>query len=282
MSTTEVDRLAGRSVIITGAAAGFGRLVAERLAERGAHVIGADVDGETLEQVFTALETAGGSVAWQPTDVTDLAQMRRLAEVAIDRFESIDVLVNNAGTMPLAFFADHESASDAWSRAIDINIKGVVNGIAAVHDQMLTQGRGQVVNVSSTYSNAPTEGSGVYGATKTAVNVLSESLRVESQGKIKVSIVRPTGVPATGLGASVVNPRAVVGMLGHHGAAASTRMQQLFAHELPPELADPDRIGYFALEADHVADTIVYVIDQPWGVSISDITVRASGEPYLL
>jgi NADP-dependent 3-hydroxy acid dehydrogenase YdfG len=89
-------------------------------------------------------------------------------------------------------------------------------------------------------------------------------------------------VPTTGLGASIVNARAVIGMVGHHSAAARTKMGQLFAHELPAEFADQEEIGYFALEARHIADAILYVIDQPWGVSISDITVRASGEPYLL
>jgi NADP-dependent 3-hydroxy acid dehydrogenase YdfG len=277
-----IDRLAERVIVITGAGGGFGALVAEAAAGRGASVVGVDIDGDALERSFGALAERGLSVAWRATDVSDLDDMRALAAFAVERFGRIDVMVNNAGVMPLAFFADHERAADAWSRAVDVNIKGVVNGIAAVYDHMITQGRGHVVNISSTYSNAPTEGSGVYGATKTAVNMISESLRVEAQGKIKVSIVRPTGVPTTGLGGGIVNQAAVVGMVGHHGKVANERMGQLFAGALPDDCTDPDSIGYFALDPRHVAEAIIHVIDQPWGVSISDITVRAAGEPYLL
>jgi NADP-dependent 3-hydroxy acid dehydrogenase YdfG len=276
------DRLGERTIVITGAGGGFGRIVAEMAAARGANVVGADIDEDALASGFEPMTERGLSVAWKRADVTDLDDMRALATFTIERFGRIDVMVNNAGLMPLSFFSDHEVAAAAWSKAIDVNIKGVINGIAAVHPHMIEQGRGHVINISSTYGNAGTDGSGVYSATKSAVNVLSESLRIESQGRIKVSVVRPTGVPSTGLAASIVNERAVVGMLGHHQRAAATKMQQLFAGELPTEFADPEQIGYFSLDATHVAEAIVYVIDQPWGVSISDLTVRASGEPFLL
>ena len=118
----------------------------------------------------------------------------------------------HAGTMPLAFFADHAAARDAWDRCIDVNIKGVVHGISAVYDHMVERGRGHVVNISSIYGNFPNAGAAVYSATKAAVNVLSEALRVESQGVIKVTTIKPTGVPATRLGASVVNPEATIGI----------------------------------------------------------------------
>jgi NADP-dependent 3-hydroxy acid dehydrogenase YdfG len=90
----------------------------------------------------------------------------------------------------------------------------VVNGIAAVHDQMIDQGRGQVINISSIYGNPPVAGAGVYGATKAAVVFLCESLRQESQGRIKVTTIRPTGVPGTGLGEGIVNQAALSGILG--------------------------------------------------------------------
>ena len=100
-------------------------------------------------------------------------------------------MVNNAGVMPLAFYADHADAGAAWERCIDINIKGVLNGIVAVYDQMIAQGRGHIVNLSSIYGNFPVAGAGVYGASKAAVNFLSEALRVEAQGRIKVTVVKP-------------------------------------------------------------------------------------------
>ncbi len=187
-------------IIVTGAASGFGRLVSEKTANLGAKVVCADINAAQLDAVTSAIVAAGGASEAVVTDVTQLEQMNALAQRAVQRFGRIDVLVNNAGVMPLAFYADHAQASAAWSRCIDINIKGVLNGIIAVHDVMIAQGRGHIVNLSSIYGNFPVVGAGVYGASKAAVNFLSESLRMESQGKIKVTIVKPTGVPGTGLG----------------------------------------------------------------------------------
>ena len=119
--------------------------------------------------------------------------------------------------MPLADFADHERAWEKWHKAIDINIKGVVNGIAAVYDQMIAQGRGHVVNISSIYGNAGVEGAGVYSATKAAVTALSDSLRVEAAGKIKVTTIKPTGVLGTNLASTVVNEMAIMGLVGREG-----------------------------------------------------------------
>lgn len=282
MSAAYVDRLADRVIVITGAAGGFGAAAAEIAAARGAKVVGADVNEAALEATFRPLADSGLAVTWRATDVTDLADMQALVAFTVEQFGRVDVLVNNAGMMPLAFFGDHATAAAAWSKAIDVNIKGVLNGVAAVYDVMTAQGRGHVVNVSSTYSSLGSEGSGVYSATKSAVNMLSESLRVETQGRIKVTIVRPSGVPTTGLGSTMVNPRAAVGNIGHHAKAAGPGVAQLLAGTLPPELADRELITYFSLNAHDVGEAIVHVIDQPWGVSISDITVRAAGEPYLL
>ncbi|MEC8819445.1 MAG: SDR family NAD(P)-dependent oxidoreductase, partial [Pseudomonadota bacterium] len=159
---------------------------------------------------------------------------------------------------------------------------GVLNGICAVYDQMISQGHGHVINVSSIYGNFPVVGAGVYGATKAAVNFLSESLRMESQGRIKVTTIKPTGVPATGLGAGVVNREAVIGILGANMSAYAQQSEALAAGQLPESQLDPERIEYFALEPDLLADQIVYAMNQPLGVSISELTVRASGDAYIL
>ena len=274
--------VADKVIIVTGAASGFGQLVSQKTAAMGAHLMCADINESALEETTRDIAAAGGSIDSRVTDVTQGVEMMALAQRACERFGRIDVLINNAGVMPLAFYSDHEQAAPAWDRCIDINIKGVINGIIAVYDQMITQGRGHIVNLSSIYGNYPVVGAGVYGATKAAVNFLSESLRVESQGKIKVTIVKPTGVPATGLGDGIINPEAIVGILGHNAPAYLQMMQAHIADELPAEYSDPDNIEYYALEPDALADQIVYAINQPWGVSIGDITVRASGDGYVL
>lgn len=204
--------------------------------------------------------------------------MKEMVATAVAEFGAVDVIVNNAGTMPLAFIADHEQAAEAWDRCIDINIKGVLHGMIATHDQMIAQGRGHIVNVSSIYGNFPVAGAAVYGATKAAVNTLSESYRVESQGAIKVTTVRPTGVPATGLSSSVVNPAAAVGILGQ---SFQDYLPALMG-QLTAEQADRNSPGFAVLPPDDIAEQILYAIDQPWGVSIGDITVRATGDRYVI
>lgn len=276
------NHLEDKVIVITGAAGGFGRLVAQKTAARGARVVAADINEAELAITCESIAEQGGRAEPVRTDVTQLADMRALASRAVECFGAIDVMVNNAGVMPLAFYADHAEASEAWDRCIDINFKGVLHGITAVHDQMIEQGHGHVVNISSIYGNYPVAGAAVYGATKAAVNVLSEALRQESMGRIKVTTIRPTGVPMTGLGAGVINGAAVGGILGKHEASFMQTIGQLLGENPPPELTDPDSMGYFALSPDLLADQIVFAIDQPWGVSISDLTVRASGDTYMI
>ncbi|MGK0258496.1 MAG: NADP-dependent 3-hydroxy acid dehydrogenase YdfG [Candidatus Azotimanducaceae bacterium] len=271
-------------IIVTGAASGFGRLVCEMCLARGASVAALDVDGEGLASLAKEIadESADAQLITQSCDVTDLAQVDAAAAAVIAKFGRIDVMINNAGTMPLAFFADHKVAAAAWSRCIDINIKGVMHGIAAVYDQMIEQGRGHIINLSSIYGNFPVAGAGVYGATKSAVNFLSESLRVEAQGKIKVTTVKPTGVPATNLGGGIVNDQAIVGILGQNTESYLAKLQSLASGQFPPEQMDPNDPQYMALDPSYIAQAIVDAIAQPWGVTTSEITVRATGDEYVL
>lgn len=276
------NHLEGKTLVITGAAGGFGKLVSEKAAALGANVVCADIDEDGLKSSCSNIAAAGDAVTFQTTDVTKADQMKALASKAMEAYGKIDIWINNAGIMPLAFHSDHEAAASAWDRCIDINIKGVINGIAAAHDHMIDQGRGHIVNLSSIYGNFPVAGAGVYGATKAAVNFLSESLRVESQGKIKVTTIKPTGVPATGLAKGVVNGEAVVGILGQNAPSFFQQMGAAMNGELPAEQLDPDNVEYYALEPEYLADQIIYAINQPWGVAISEITVRATGDRYIL
>jgi NADP-dependent 3-hydroxy acid dehydrogenase YdfG len=280
MTTTQGNgHLDGRVVVITGAAGGFGRLIAEMAAARGAKVVLGDIDAGAVE---TAAKDIGADAEGVAVDVTDLAQMQNLVARAVERFGAVDVMVNNAGVMPLAFFADHAAAYDAWVRCIDINFKGVLHGICAVHDVMLEQRRGHVVNISSIYSHAGTAGSGVYSATKSAVAVLSDSLRKESQGTIKVTVVRPTGVLGTGLAAGVVNPAAAIGIVGQNQDRYMERVMAFLSGTLEGGPTDVDSPEYWAIDPAVVAAEVVHAIDQPWGITIGDVTIRATGEDFVL
>lgn len=276
------EHVVDKVIVITGAASGFGRLVSQKAAALGAKVICADINQAELVVTEDTIKAAGGVATSLVTDVTQFEQMQALANHALDNYGRIDVWVNNAGVMPLAFHADHALAAAAWNRCIDINFKGVMHGIMAAHDPMINQGRGHIVNLSSIYSNFPVVGAGVYGATKAAVNFLSDSLRVESQGRIKVTVVKPTGVPATGLGAGIINPAAVIGILGQNAPSYLQQREAMQNSELPIENTDVNSIEYYALEPEYLADQIIAVINQPWGVNISEITVRASGDAYIL
>lgn len=276
------DHVSGKSIVITGAGGGFGRLVAQKAAARGAEVTLGDINLPAAEDVAAEIRAAGGQAQAVAVDVTQLAQVKALVGAALDAFGRVDVMLNNAGIMPLAFIADHEAAYAAWERCIDINIKGVLNGMVAAHDPMIAQGSGHVINVSSIYGNFPVTGAAVYGASKAAVNFLSESFRVEARGKVKVTIVKPTGVPATGLGGTVVNQAASVGILGQNTPDFMAMVAGMQGGTFPAERLDPENIDYASLAPEHIADAIIHAIDQPAGVSIGDITVRAAGDHFIL
>jgi NADP-dependent 3-hydroxy acid dehydrogenase YdfG len=274
----KVSHLEDRVVMITGAGGGFGALLAEGALARGAKVVALDLDEEAMTRRLGAQDR----LITRQVDVRSLSEMKAAVEAAVSAFGAVDILVNNAGTMPLAFYADHEAASEAWDRCIDVNVKGVLHGIIAAYDQMIAQGRGHVVNLSSIYGNSGVVGSGVYSATKAAVNELSNALRLESQGKIKVTVVRPTGVPGTGLGQGVVNPLAIRGILGEHFEGYMNTMQGAQAGQLSQEEMSAASIQYWGLAPEHLVEQILYAMDQPWGIVISDLTVRAANDRYVL
>ena len=279
---TDNDHVNGKVIIVTGGGGGFGRLISQQASERGARMVCADINGEAAEETAALVRSAGGEAIAVKADVTSADDMAALASKAVEAFGRIDVMINNAGIMPLAFFADHKEALGAWHRCIDINFRGVLNGMVAVHDQMLSQGRGHIINISSIYGNFPVVGAGVYGATKAAVNFLSESLRMESRGRIKVTIVKPTGVPGTGLGAGVVNPAAVVGIVGQNMPEFGAALEALREGRLDGASLDPENIDYLVLDPAFIAREVLHAIDQPWGVSVGEVTVRAAGDHYLL
>ncbi len=277
MSTSNnADHISGKTIVVTGAASGFGRLLSVKAAALGANVGACDVNEAGLADLEGPTTVVGG------VDVADLGALKGFVNTVVERFGAVDVMINNAGIMPLAFFADHEAAAEAWDRCIDINIKGVLHGIIAAHDHMMSAGRGQVVNISSVYSNYPVGGAAVYAASKAAVNVFSESLRQESRGAIKVTNVRPTGVPGTALGSSIINGEAVNPVLGANKDAFFEKLGGAMSGDTNNPLANPEDIQYAALAPELLADQVIHAINQPWGVNISDITVRASNDDYAI
>lgn len=269
-------------IIITGAASGFGKLVSEKAAALGANIVACDINSQPLNDFVAELQGAGHSAHAVTADTSVRADMSAVADSALETYGRIDVMLNNAGIMPLAFYADHAQAADAWDKCIDVNFRGVLNGITAVYDQMIKQGSGHIVNISSIYGNTPVAGAAVYGATKAAVNFLSESLRIESQGKIKVTTIRPTGVPGTGLGAGVINPEALAGILGANYDEYMQQFISMLEGELPEQFTNHENQEYFVLDPEFVADQIIYAMNQPAGIAVSDVTIRASGESYVI
>ena len=269
----------GKVIIITGASSGFGKLTAKRAAEMGGKIVLAARSEEKLKETVAEIKAAGGEASYIVTDVAKKDDVFAMAKFAVDTYGRIDVLVNNAGTMPLAFFSEHEQALDKWEQCIDISIKGTIFGISAVYDQMIKQGQGQVINVSSIYANFPVAGAGVYQVAKMGVQYLAESLRSECQGKIKVTTIKPTGFMKTNLSSSVVDQMAMM-----PAVAGPLEILSNWVEEAPlrPDFHDINSMTYNDPDPQVLADNIIYAINQPWGVSIGDLTVRASGESLVI
>lgn len=269
----------GKVIIITGASSGFGKLTAKRAAEMGGKIVLAARSEEKLKETVAEIKAAGGEASYIVTDVAKKDDVFTMAKFAVDTYGRIDVLVNNAGTMPLAFFSEHEQALDKWEQCIDISIKGTIFGISAVYDQMIKQGQGQVINVSSIYANFPVAGAGVYQVAKMGVQYLAESLRSECQGKIKVTTIKPTGFMKTNLSSSVVDQMAMM-----PAVAGPLEILSNWVEEAPlrPDFHDINSMTYNDPDPQVLADNIIYAINQPWGVSIGDLTVRASGESFVI
>lgn len=269
----------GKVIIITGASSGFGKLTAKRAAEMGGKIVLAARSEEKLKETVAEIKAAGGEASYIVTDVAKKDDVFAMAKFAVDTYGRIDVLVNNAGTMPLAFFSEHEQALDKWEQCIDISIKGTIFGISAVYDQMIKQGQGQVINVSSIYANFPVAGAGVYQVAKMGVQYLAESLRSECQGKIKVTTIKPTGFMKTNLSSSVVDQMAMM-----PAVAGPLEILSNWVEEAPlrPDFHDINSMTYNDPDPQVLADNIIYAMNQPWGVSIGDLTVRASGESFVI
>jgi len=247
-----LNNIQDKVVVITGASSGLGEATARLLAARGARLVLAARRADRLQGLVAELEANGAQAIAVTTDVGDAAQVRALADAALKRFGRIDVLVNNAGTMPLSPLAALKV--DEWSRTIDINIKGVLHGIAAVLPVMTEQKSGHIVNIASVAGHKVFTPIGtVYSATKFAVRAISEGLRSEA----------PAGVRTT-----IVSPGAVASELKDHSTdpAARAGVQAFYEQNQIP--------------ADSVARAIAYAIEQPAEVDINEVVLRPTVQEF--
>jgi short-subunit dehydrogenase len=190
------DKVAGRVFVITGASSGVGRGVAEKLGAYGAHVVLAARRTEVLEEVAAQVRATGGQALVVTTDVSDAAQVARLAEAAVERFGRIDVWINNAGVGALGRFEDVPVEDHA--RVVDVNLKGVIFGSHAALRLFRAQGYGVLVNLGSVESRVPVPYHASYAATKHAILglglALRQELRLAGETNIKVATVMPWAV----------------------------------------------------------------------------------------
>lgn len=242
-----MNSIQNKVVMITGASSGIGEASARRLAQHGAKLVLAARRTDRLAQLAAEL---GESTLWAATDVTRLDELEALAMAARERFGRIDVLINNAGIMPISMLA--QGCVDDWSRMIDVNIKGVLYGIHAVLGGMLAQGSGHIINISSVAGLTVGPGSAVYSGTKFAVRAISEGLRQECVGKVRVTTICP-GLVTSELTESITIP------------AFKERAQKLYEG---------------AISADAIADAVLYAISQPDHVAVNEIVVRPLSQSF--
>lgn len=241
-----MENIESKVVIITGASSGIGETTAKLLARYGAKLVLAARSGDRLAALAKEIESAGGKAVYKPTDVTSAEDMQALARYAIDKYGRIDVLVNNAGIMPNTPLS--ELKVQDWDRMIDVNLKGVLYGIAAVLPTMRAQQSGHLINVSSLLGHKVAPSTVVYSATKFAVRAITEGLRQEES-------------PASRIRTTNISP----------GMVATDNSM----NNLPEEYKAVITPGSgMALSPDSVARAIAYAINEPDDAAINEITLR--------
>ena len=230
-------------ILITGASSGIGQATAKVLAAASGTILMGARRTERLEALTAEIAQAGGKACWRRLDVTSREDVQAFVDDALQMFGRVDVIINNAGLMPLSPLASLKV--DEWDRMIDVNIKGVLYGIAAVLPVMTRQGHGQIINISSIGGLGVSPTAAVYCATKYAVRAISDGLRQEND-KIRVTCVYP-GVVESELASTITDPVA---------AQAMKTYRQI------------------ALQPEAIANAIAHVISQPADVDTSEIVVR--------
>jgi Short-chain alcohol dehydrogenase of unknown specificity len=240
-----MSNIAGKVIAITGASSGIGEATALLLAERGANVVLGARRSDRLEALAARIADAGGEVAYASTDVRQREDLANLVRLAGERYGKLDVLVNNAGIMPISPLDDLRV--EDWEEMIDINIKGVLYGIAAALPVFRKQGFGHFVNIASTAAFLVLPSMSVYAGTKLAVRAISEGLRQEAGDQLRVTIISP-GMTRTNFAEGMTNPEVKAQLEGRR-----------------------DRVG---MPPEAIASAIAFAIEQPADVDVSEVIVR--------
>jgi NADP-dependent 3-hydroxy acid dehydrogenase YdfG len=239
----------GKVVVITGASSGIGEATALLLAERGAKVVLGARRPDRLETLAARIANAGGEAAYARTDVKRRDDLSALVKLACERYGKLDVIVNNAGVMPISPL--DELRVEDWEEMIDINIKGVLNGIAAALPVFREQGFGHFVNTASTAGHKTVPNMSVYSGTKFAVRAISEGLRQEAGDKLRVTLISP-GIVRTNFTEGVTN------------------------QELKAQLAaSRDKL---AMPPNAIARAIAFAIEQPADIDVNEIVLRPTAQ----
>lgn len=244
-----MSNIHNKVVLITGASSGIGEAAARLIASKGAHVVLGARRTERLDQLVSEIQAAGGSASARALDVTDLQSMQAFVTFAKAQYGKVDVIINNAGVMPLSPLASLKV--NEWNQMLDVNVRGVLHGIAAVLPDMQAQGYGQVINISSIGGLAVSPTAAVYCATKFAVRAISDGLRQETD-KIRVTVVCP--------------------------GVVESELADTISDEVAREAMKAFR--RVALNADAIARALAYAIEQPDDVDVSEIVVRPTASPH--
>ncbi|HSP58312.1 MAG TPA: SDR family oxidoreductase [Halomonas sp.] len=244
-----MSEINGKVVIITGASSGLGEATAHRLAKGGAKLVLGARREDRLKALRDAIVEQGGEAIYRVTDVTDRGQVEALAQAAKEAYGRIDVLVNNAGLMPLSPL--DQLKVDEWEQMVDVNIKGVLYGIAAVLPTMREQHAGHIINLSSVAGHVVFPSAAVYCATKFAVKALSEGIRQEGGEEIRSTNISP-GAVATELTTTISDPETAQGV---------------------------GELYEMAIDADAIARAIAFAIEQPADVDVNEMIIRPTKQP---
>ncbi|WP_029292598.1 SDR family oxidoreductase [Chryseobacterium hispalense] len=242
-----MQNIKGKVVAITGASSGMGKAIAKELAKNGAKVVLGARRTELLQQLAEEIKSEGGQAAFVQIDVKKKADLIRLVNTAVEQYGTLDVIINNAGISQLSRI--EELNIDGWEEMIDINLKGVLYGMAAAVPVFRQQKSGHIVNIISTSGIKIVPMQGVYAGTKNAVRTIAEAFRQESDGKIRITGISP-GFVKTDFADHIKNEEMKI--------TIQKGMEEI------------------AIDPIAIANAVLYAISQPDDVEIGDIVIRPS------